>query len=300
MAGSKHDRPFPVSFPTALRRPSIPHLAILATCLSLFGYLITGYYAAQDAAARKLALRNAPPETVSVVDFEPARDTGLAREVSIRAQIETSFAMRRPMMLYGQAVHALIVPLLAPDATMSAKADLIFGYTVIPLRRGESDSEALRRVLPETELEGRYGPIVSLAGQRLSHPRLATRIAKRIALWGRDAVRQGPMILPFEGPRAAALSKVPHSNFRQFFLWLTFAGITASAVLLRAQSQIARDRRLSRVDRHRAWSKDVTSAKGAHSFVPLIEQESLGRSPDKDQRSGPAAILQRIWPLRGR
>ncbi|MBJ3763410.1 hypothetical protein ILP92_11700 [Maribius pontilimi] len=279
-------------------RPTLPQVFILATCLAFFAYMVAGYYAAQDTASRRLALRNLPPATVSIIEFEPARDVGLAREVSVRAQIDPAFAMRRSLLLDGQSRIALIVPILAPEPMEFVDPDMIFGYIVVPLQRGESDAEALRRTLPDPDENGLYGQIHTIAGQRLNQTRLAGGISETIAGWGRVTSRSPVLIQPYDGPREVALSRQLRGGYLRIFLWATIALAAASVTLLVAQHRLRLERRLSHVARHRRpGSGKPNGAKAMARFAPLREQELL---EDAGDPQGPVSLIERMRARIGR
>ena len=275
----------------ALGKGSFPMLCFALSGLGIVAFLVIFYLDAQANAARLLSLRAGPPPAVAIENFERDPQDGLAREVQVTGQLDTSLAHRAAVTRHGLREQSVIIP-ITNDAAAQTSTHVIFGYVIVPLELGESDAEALRRVNLDVSGAGPIGPIVNINGQSVENIGLAARMSSWLTAADRAVSPEPLLIVPFPGSREAGLAPLPASPYRRLSLWFSAAFALAGLHLFALAGRKEPGPVVENHAQSNAPPPSLHSLKAAKRFAPLIEQDALYRTGDKavaHDRSSPIA-----------
>lgn len=197
----------------------------------VLGLAVLIYYSAGDEeAAKTLARSRPPPAAVDIGKFDPARDSGPAREAIVLAQANLRMRIDRSRKKDGETTDRYVmVPLYALDA--KAVDEPALGILV---RHGRLSIEELDRI---TTGNGPIGPILKIDGELLHD--YDVRRGDEGDFDGKVLIKRTPVYIdPYPDGRAAALA--PSSSGRDiawFFGWVAgiffFGGIAAEWIRVR-------------------------------------------------------------------
>lgn len=247
-----------------LRLPSlcVPGLCNVAAGAALLAALLVGYLEAQTTATRLLALRAPQPPAVAIEAFDAEADTGLAGEVTLRAQIDPAQAPAAD----PEDGTGRLLPLLPVAATGP-------GSPAVGLLRLPSDR------LPPAVDQGAIGPVIEINGTVDPAAALPAGLAPQLAAAGHPLAVSALTVTPFAGGRAAALSAPRDSGIPKLLVALAGALLVAGLVLRRRQVRLEDERRAAARAAVRRQvidpPRDPATDKARHRFAPLAQQEEL-------------------------
>ncbi len=296
--------------------------AMLAVIASVMGYIEF-----HDRADRDLALRQDPPAGVALQDFSPARHTGPADELLVRAEAGFDQAMVLSVPGAEPAQRALVAPLYPlsemGQALIEAQSDgaktaltaqvarrtgdgaavrpAAIGLMYHPLGAGEDAPEDPAALARDLYGDGQHGQVVSLNGRVGEPGPLGLMAAGAFAANGTELAGGYLPVQPFAGGREAAIAGLSDSQ-----LYLAPVALALALALF----GIVAAMRGSGGAREAAWNDDYSDRTEAEAqslaahpkFAPIPSQREIveaanARTPEDANwvLCYGAVLLRGIW-----
>ncbi|WP_099826955.1 hypothetical protein [Oceaniglobus indicus] len=262
--------------------------------------VVVGYFDAQKAAERKMAIRGGPPPVIQIQDFQPANDITRIGEVNAVAQIDVSLPI---LALYGDGVEqrrAVVFPLVATDVADPATgaAPPVLGYAYFDAPRRNIEVFDPSTFIPKFSRIGSVGPIVTLNGLTDGPAALRSEVSDLLASMNRPLTGPALSIAPFGAHRADVLGAMRPSMWRLGFLGLAALLLLGALVRFVVRHRMARDRAGDMAEGGRdvtpGLPRKPTGAKGRRRLAPLTPQPELTDDAGADAKTGRETLAERV------
>lgn len=240
---------------SVLFRLLAPRLLLTAAVLCAAAAFLAGYASVHEAASRKLALRQGPPQAVALEDYRSFAHRGPVGEIAVRARTDADLAFM--FSLPGTSERAFLVPLFPLEGDRVNEAQ---GVIFLPVR-GEQPPDVSALVTRDPSGWVGVNGLETGAGQ------FPLMLAGALAAQGRSLAPRPVIIQPFVDGREAALQ--PATDPRLAWAWL------ASAALILALAAAFVDVR--GVPSTATMARDASRTPVVSTrFAPLPQQEEDG------------------------
>lgn len=237
---------------------------LIGGALAIAASFVLEYVQVQRAADRALALRQGPPEAVAIETFDPAIHTGIADEISLRAQVAFDQPIVVDMELELGLVDAVLFPLYAENDVDRVVLGVLVGHAPSP--ENNLDGRAFVASIQGT---GANGTLVELNGRTLEPEQFRLIMQGALATTGGTVSDTFYAVKAFSNGRDAALALPEDTAISGLLFWTGIAmGLFAVAISFR---DVARE--------VLPWGKDdVATDNGStktRRFQPLAGQGEI-------------------------
>jgi hypothetical protein len=185
-------------------------LAPLAIAFGLYMY----FDDRKSEAEKAVALSAQPPELVKIEAFDPAKNTGVAREVNIVGQVDMSQMMEVTQSKRGNVRERWVLAPIYPTTATDTSAPAV---GVIVQRGGATDDQLMRLIVGD----GAFGPLMEIDGVSIDPS--TERSALEMVSDKYRVTSNAIYIDPFEAGRAAGLGA--SSTGRQASISIAILGV---------------------------------------------------------------------------
>ncbi|WP_172961078.1 hypothetical protein [Oceaniglobus roseus] len=266
------------------RMPDVrdPRLFYIVAGLALLFALVAVYFEAQNAASRRIALRNGPPPSVLIEDFRPETDLSEIGEVSVTAQVDAALPMLVSYAAGRVRMRAVAFPLLAvgAESDIAGTPPTVLGYAYWPMPVRPVEVLDPTQVLPPYDEVGPFGPILTLNGTAGWSGAMNAEVETFLADTGRPLSGPALAVAPFMNGRVAALEALDGPPRTQRVLLLLGALFVALGVVRSwyrgRQARIEADEAAAAQSHPRPGRPvEPKTDKGRRSLAPLAPQPDL-------------------------
>jgi hypothetical protein len=238
--------------------------------------LFAGYVSLHDTADRLLALRQGPPQPVTVEAFRAGVHMGPAREVTVQGRADPHAPLAFQVERDGSVRTLVAVPLMptgAGDADDGAGTVPAFVLVDVTARGARPEMPRYLTPVPADGMDG----VHQITGQSISDAAATEALAAALAERGLSLAGDPLIVRPYPQGREAALrpGDAPHTWWHGF-LWA--AGLLIGAAIWQAgKGDLPRPDhvRLYEAER-RAWGERHRSgAARTNPFAPLSSQDEV-------------------------
>lgn len=207
---------------------------LIGGAVAVAASFLLDYVHVQRVADRALALRQGPPEAVAIEVFDPAVNYGVAREMSVLAQIAFDQPIVVTMDDAGDATPTVLYPLYAQ---MGRDRTALGVLVQIPAGSGtQIDGRAL---VDDIRGQGAIGSLVRVTGRKIASDEYRLIVQGAVAAHGGTLAGPFHAIEAFPEGRTAALALPEETPIASLLFWTGVAmGLFALAISLRDVARV--------------------------------------------------------------
>ncbi|MEL7345239.1 MAG: hypothetical protein AAFN59_10325 [Pseudomonadota bacterium] len=237
---------------------------LIGGAIAVSASFVLEYAHVQRVAERALALRAGPPEAISIEVFDPNLHTGIANEVSLRAQIAFDEPLVVDVATQTGTQPSVLYPLFAETGTERVAV----GVLINPSQTAQPDLDG-RALVAGIDGSGALGTLVQINGRRVDAQSARLIVKGALAADGGSVSQTFYAVQAFADGRAGALALPEETPISALLFWTGIAmGLFAVALSFR---DVARE--------VFPWSKDDanadTGATKTRRFQPLAGQGEI-------------------------
>ncbi len=202
---------------------------LIGGALAIAASFVLEYVQVQRAADRALALRQGPPEAVAIETFDPAIHTGIADEISLKAQVAFDQPIVVDMERELGLVDAVLFPLYAENDGDRVALGVLVGHAPSP----ENNLDE-RSFVASIQGTGANGTLVELNGRTLEPEQFRLIMQGALATTGGTVSDTFYAVKAFSNGRDAALALPEDTAISGLLFWTGIAmGLFAVSISFR-------------------------------------------------------------------